>query len=330
MKAAVYRRYGPPEVVQIENVKKPTLKKNEVLIKIHATTVSAGDWRARSLTVPKGFGLIARILIFGLLRPRHPILGSELAGEIEAVGTDVTKFKVGDQVFAFPGFGPGCHAEYIAMPEEGRIAPKPANLSFEAAAAISFGGTTALGYLRDKAKIQRGERVLIVGASGTVGSAAVQLAKHFGAEVTGVCSTANLELVRSIGADRAIDYTKEDFTQSGETYDIILDATGDASFPKCENALKPGGRLLLAVANPPQMLEAAFGSKPDNKKVLAGHAKVTAADLRLLKQLSEAGQFKPVIDRCLPLEKIVEAHALVDTGRKKGSVVITVSHDDRA
>ncbi|MGO9170609.1 MAG: NAD(P)-dependent alcohol dehydrogenase [Rhodomicrobium sp.] len=328
MKAAVYRKFGPPEVVRIENVKKPAPKKNEVLIKIHATTVSAGDWRARSLTVPKGFGLMARILIFGLLRPRHPILGSELAGEIEAVGTDVTKFKVGDQVFAFPGFGRGCHAEYTTMPEEGRIAPKPANLSFEEAAAISFGGTTALGYLRDKAKIQKGERVLIVGAPGTVGSAAVQLAKHFGAEVTGVCSTANLELVRSIGADRAIDYTKEDFTQSGETYDIILDATGDASFPKCENALKPGGRLLLAVANPPQMLEAAFGSKPDNKKVLAGHANVAAADLRFLKQLCEAGQFKPVIDRCLPLEKIVEAHARVDTGRKTGSVVITISHDD--
>jgi NADPH:quinone reductase-like Zn-dependent oxidoreductase len=329
MKAAVYRKYGPPGVVKIEHVKKPEPKANEVLIRIRATTVSAADWRIRSLTVPTGFGLIMR-LIFGVLRPRRPILGTELAGEIEAAGKGVTKFQTGDQVFAFPGIGMGCHAEYRTMPEDGKIALKPANLSFEEAAAISFGGNTALYYLRDIAKVRSGEKVLVIGASGAVGSAAVQLAKYFGADVTGVCSTANLALVKSIGADRVIDYTSEDFTQNGERYDIIFDAAGAAPFSKCKNALGRGGRLLLVVADLPQMLGAVWGSRPENRRVFAGPAQETVEQMLFLKQLCEAGKFKPVIDQCYPLEEIAEAHARVDTGRKQGSVVVTVSHDDRA
>lgn len=328
MKAAVYEKYGPPDVVTIENVEKPQPKKNEVLIKIRATTVSAADWRARSLALPKGFGLIAR-LVFGILRPRKPILGLELAGEIDAVGKAVTKFKVGDHVFAFPGIGLGCHAEYRTMPEDGNIALKPSGLSFEEAAAICFGGTTALYYLRELAGIRAGERVLVIGASGAVGSAAVQLARHFGAQVTGVCSTANVGLVASIGADRVIDYTREDFTKNGETYDIIFDAVGNATFSSCRNSLKDGGRLLLLVADLPQMIAALF-ARHDNRKVIAGGAKATIEHLLFLKALAEAGQFKPVIDQRLPLDRIVEAHARVDSHRKRGSVVITVGHEDSA
>ena len=323
MKAAVYRTYGPPDVVKIENVDKPKPRKNEVLIKIHATTVSSADWRVRSLTMPKGFGPLARP-VFGVFGPRQPILGSELAGEIEAVGENVTRFKVGDHVVAYPGIGMGCHAEYRTMPENGRIVPKPANLSFEEAAAMSFGGSTALHFLRDVAGIQHGEKVLVIGASGAVGSAAVQLAKSLGANVTGACSTANLDLVRSIGAGRVVDYTKEDFTRSGEAYDIILDTVGHASFATCKHSLKDKGRLLLIVASLPQML-AALDPKPGSKKVYAGPAKETVEHLLFLKQLAEAGQFRPAIDQCYPLERIAEAHARVDSGRKKGSVVITVS-----
>jgi NADPH:quinone reductase-like Zn-dependent oxidoreductase len=271
MKAAVYRQYGPPAVVKIENVEKPEPKAGEVRIKIRASTVSAADWRLRSLTVPSGFGLVTR-LVFGISRPRRPILGTELSGEIEAIGKNVTKFRIGDQVFAFPGAGLGCHAEYRTMPENGKILLKPANLRFEEAAAISFGGTTALYYLRDIARLQQGEKVLVIGASGAVGSAAVQLARHFGASVTGVCSTANLELVRSIGADEVIDYTKEEFTRTGETYDVIFDATGTASSAKCQNFLRPGGRLLLLVAGLPQMLGAAWGPRSGNRRVYAGPA----------------------------------------------------------
>lgn len=322
MKAAVYRTYGPPEVVRVEDVDDPKPRNNEVLIEIRATTVSTADWRARSLIMPGGFGPMARPA-FGLFGPRQPILGSELAGEVVAVGRDVTKFKVGDEVFAYPGFGLGCHAQYRAMPEDGRIERKPANLRFEEAAALCFGGATALHFLRDVAKLQPGEAVLVIGASGAVGTAAVQIAKALGGVVAGVCSTANLDVVRSIGADRVIDYTRDDYAAGGTTYDVIFDTTGRASFATCGPVLKAGGRLVLIVASLWQLL-GALGPRAGTKRVLAGPAPETLEHLRTLKDLAEAGHFRPVIDGCYPLERIVEAHARVDSQRKRGSVVVTV------
>jgi NADPH:quinone reductase-like Zn-dependent oxidoreductase len=326
MKAIVYERYGPPDVLQLKEVEKPRPKDNEVLIKIHATTVTSGDWRARSLNVPVGFGLIAR-LFFGVSKPRQPILGTELAGEIESVGKDVSRFKVGDQVFAFSGAGMGCHAEYKCMTEDGAVALRPTNLAYDEAAAISFGGTTALDFFR-RGKLQSGERVLVNGASGGVGTAAAQLAKHFGADVTGVCSTANVELVRSLGANHVIDYTKEDFTENGETYDVIVDTVGTAPFSRSKHSLKEGGRLLLVLCGLPDMLQIPWVAMTSSKKVIAGPAAERAEDLRFLARLAEAGEFKPVIDRRYPFERIAEAHSYVDTGRKKGNVVITLEHDD--
>lgn len=326
MKAIVYERYGPPEVLQLKEVAKPTPKNNEVLIKTHATTVSSGDWRVRSLNVPAGFGLIMR-LVFGVTRPRQPILGTELAGVVETVGKDVRKFKVGNQVFAFSDAAMGCHAEYKCMPEDGAMALKPPNLTFDEAAALSFGGTTALDFFR-RGKLQSGEKVLVNGASGGVGTAAVQLAKHFGADVTGVCSTANVELVRSLGASHVIDYTKEDFTQNGETYDVIVDTAGTAPFSRSKASLKEGGRLLMVLGGLPDMLRIPWQSMTSSKKVIAGPAAGRAEDLRFLAGLAEAGEFKPFIDRRYPFEQIAEAHRHVDTGRKKGNVVITLEHDD--
>jgi len=329
MKAIVYHRYGAPGVVALAEVPKPTPKDREVLIRIHATTVTTGDWRARSLEMPPGFGLLAR-LVFGVFGPRKPILGTEMAGEIEAIGKAVTRFKVGDKVFAFAGASYGCHAEYRTMAEDGLIALMPARASYEEAAALSFGGTTALNLLRDKAGIQRGDSVLVVGASGGVGTAAVQIAKHFGARVTGVCSTANLELVRSIGADRVIDYTREDFATDHASYDIILDTTGTAPFSRCENALKPGGRLIVVLGSLAQAVGIGRPSKKSGKRVIADVAAVTVDDMQLLAGLAQTGEFKPVIDRSYPLENAAEAHAYVDTGRKRGSVVLSVRHPRQA
>ncbi|MDO9273374.1 MAG: NAD(P)-dependent alcohol dehydrogenase [Rugosibacter sp.] len=326
MKAIVYERYGPPEVLQLKEVEKPAPKDNEVLIKIHATTVTSGDWRVRSLNVPVGFGLIMR-LVFGVSRPKQPILGTELAGVIESVGKGVRKFKIGDQVFAFSDAAMGCHAEYKCMPEDGAVAVKPVNLTYDEAAALSFGGTTALDFLR-RGKLQSGEKVLVNGASGGVGTAAVQLARHFGADVTGVCSTANVELVRSLGASHVIDYTKEDFTQNGETYDVIVDTVGTAPFSRSNASLKEGGRLLMVLGGLPDMLQIPWVSMTSSKKVIAGPAAGCAEDLRFLAGLAEAGEFKPVIDRRYPFEQIAEAHRYVDTGRKKGNVIITLEHDD--
>ncbi len=322
MKAIVYERYGPPEVLQLTEVEKPTPKDNEVLIKIHATTVTSADWRVRSLTVPAGLGFIMR-LVFGFSKPKQPILGSELAGVVESVGKDVKTFKVGNEVFAFSDASMGCHAEYKCMPENGAVALKPHNLAYDEAAALSFGGTTALSFFK-RAKLQHGERVLINGASGAVGTAAVQLARHFGADVTGVCSTANLELVKSLGATRVIDYTKEDFTRNGETYDVIVDTVGTAAFSRSKGSLKEGGRLLLVLAGLPAMLQAPWVSMTSSKKVIVGPAAGRAVDLRVLARLAEAGEFKPVIDRCYPFEQMAEAHSYVDTGRKKGNVIITL------
>lgn len=322
MKAIVYEKYGPPDVLHIKEIAKPTPKDNEVLIKIHVTTVTAGDWRVRSLDVPFGFGLLARLAL-GFSRPRQPILGTELAGVVEAVGKDVKKFKVGDPVVAFNGLGMGCYVEYKCMPEDRAVVRKPSNLTYDEAAALAFGGTTALDFFR-RGKLQSGERVLINGASGAVGTAAVQLAKHFGAAVTGVCSTANLELVKSLGANQVIDYKKEDFTKNGETYDVIVDTAGTAPFPRCKASLKENGRLLQVLGSLPELLRAPWVSMTSSKRIIAGPAAELPEDLHLLAKLAEAGKFKPVIDRRFLFEQIVEAHRYVDTGRKRGNVVITL------
>jgi NADPH:quinone reductase-like Zn-dependent oxidoreductase len=318
MKAAVYRRYGPPDVLRIEEVPRPDPKSNELLVRVRATTVSAGDARLRSARVPPGFGVLMR-LGFGITGPRKPILGWEFAGDVAAVGPSVSGFKPGDRVF---GVRMGSHAEYVAAAED-NVALMPRSLRYEDAAALIFGGMTALFYLRDKAKIQPGERVAINGASGAVGTAAVQLAKHFGATVTAVCSAANAELVRSLGAARVIDYTKEDFTQSGDTYDIIVDAVGNCPFSRCQRALAPDGRVLLVVASLGEMLGGLLRPSRAGRKVLTGVGTPRREDLILLGELAESGAVKPVIDRVYPLAHIADAHAYVDTGRKKGSVVIT-------
>lgn len=295
---------------------------NELLIRVRATTVSSADWRMRSLEMPRGFGPLGRLAI-GIRGPRQSVLGSELAGDVEAVGRAVTSFKVGDQVFAFTGAGLGCHAEYRCVPANGAVALKPSNLSFEQAAALSFGGATMLDYFR-RGELRSGERVLVNGASGTVGSAAVQLARHFGAHVTGVCSTANLELVRSIGADEVIDYTQCDFAQSKALFDVIVDTVGTAPFARSGPALSRGGRLLLVLATLPELLKAPWHTLTSGKRVVAGPAAERPEYVRQLGELAVAGRFTPVIDRCYPFENMVEAHRYVDRGHKRGSVVITL------
>ena len=322
MKAVVYERYGPPDVLEIREVPTPIPKDNDVLIKIHATTVTAGDWRLRSLDVPAGFRLISR-LMFGITRPRKNILGMELAGRIESVGKKVRRFKTGDAVFAFSDADMGAYAEFKCIREDAAVAIKPPNLSDDEAAALSFGGTTALHFLR-KGKLKRGENVLVNGASGGVGTAMVQLARHFGAEVTGVCSTANVALVKSLGAHRVIDYTREDFTKSGHTYDIIVDTAGTAGYSRSKEALKQDGRLLLVLGGLPSLLQIPWVAMTGSRRIIGGVAVGSGEDLRFLANLAEAGQFKPVIDRRYPFEQIVEAHRYVDTGRKKGNVVVTL------
>jgi NADPH:quinone reductase-like Zn-dependent oxidoreductase len=302
MKAIVATQYGGPEVLQLKEVQKPTPKDDEILIKVHATTVSAGDFRMRSFTVPPAFWIPARLAL-GLTKPKQPIYGMELAGEVESVGQDVTRFKIGDQVFASTLTEKfGAYAEYKAFPEQGMVAIKPANVTYEEAAAFPIGATTALRLLR-KGKIQRGQKVLIYGASGSVGTYAVQLAKYFGAEVTGVCSTSSLDVVKSLGADRVIDYTKDDFSSRAERYDIIYDTI--AKFPKSQYSklLAPNGTYISMI-------------KLDTKEHMD--------NLIFIKDLIEKGEIKAVVDRCYPLERMAEAHRYVDTGHKKGNVVITV------
>ncbi len=320
MKAIVCTAYGPPDAMQLKEVEKPTPKDNEVLVKIVATTVTSADIRIR-----KADPFPIR-LFYGLTRPKNnTILGSELAGNIEAVGKNVKQFNPGDPVFAGAGIGLGANAEYICLPEEGAVAIKPTNMSYEEAAAIPFGATTALFFLKDKGKVQSGQDVLIVGASGAVGMAAVQLAKVFGAQVTGVCSTAKLELVTSLGSDHVIDYTTEDFTQSGKTYDIIFDTSGKSSFSGCLRSLKNNGLYLRAVHFAPlPVLRGLWTSMTGSKKVIGGTAIERKEDLIVLKELIETGKMKSVMDRHFPLEQTAEAHRHVEQGHKKGHVVITV------
>ncbi|MFC2161132.1 NAD(P)-dependent alcohol dehydrogenase [Acidobacteriota bacterium] len=319
MKAIVCTKYGPPEVLQLKNVEKPTPKDNEVLIKVHAATVTSGDVWIRSSTFDAWFWLPGRIM-YGLRKPRKTIPGNELAGEIESVGKDITQFRKGDQVFGIiwkTSFG-GANAEYICLTEN-EVAPKPVNMSFEEAASIPIGGLTALVLLR-KGKIQSGQKVLIYGASGSVGTFAVQLARYFEAEVTGLCSTSNIEMVKSLGADKVIDYTKEDFFSSDQTYDIIFDTVRKTSFSRCKSLLKQRG-IYITVDWP--LITALWTSIIGKRKVVFGIAN-RIEDLTFLKELIEAAKLKSVIDRRYPLEQTAEAHRYVETGHKKGNVVITV------
>jgi len=314
MKAIVYTKFGPPNVLHLQEVEKPTPKSNEVLIKIAATTVVKEDPDMRA---SRGFN--------GFLKPRNTILGQELAGEVEAVGKNVTCFRPGDQVFGIDMFG--SYAKYKCMSENGALAIKPATLSYEEAASVPNGALTALPFLRDKGKIQSGQSLLIYGASGSVGAAAIQLARYYGAEVTGVCSTANLEWVTSLGADHVIDYTKEDFTENGKTYDIIFDTVGKRSFSQCKGSLTDDGIYLGTVPTPAMILQALWPVKRGSKKVRFAATGLRPArekikDLVFLTELIEAGKIKPVIDRYYPLEQMADAHRYVEQGHKKGNVVI--------
>jgi NADPH:quinone reductase-like Zn-dependent oxidoreductase len=324
MKAIICTKYGPPDVLQLREVEKPTLKDNEVLIRIHATTVTSGDVWIRSSTYSPWFWLPARIM-YGLRKPRKKIPGNELAGEIESVGKDVKLFKKDDQVFGIiweTSFG-GATTQYKCLSEDG-VAIKPANMTYEEAAAVPIGGLTALHLLR-KGEIQSGQKVLIYGASGSVGTFALQLAKYFGAEITGVCSTTNIEMVKSIGADNVIDYTKEDFTKSDQTYDIIFDTVRKTSFSRCKNSLKQKGTYII-VDWP--LITALWTSIVSSRKVVFGIAN-KIEDLTFLRKLIEAGKLKSVIDRRYPLEQTAEAHRYVEKGHKRGNVIITLENNDK-
>jgi NADPH:quinone reductase-like Zn-dependent oxidoreductase len=316
MKAAVCERYGPPEVVRIREITAPVPADREVLVKALATTVNIGDARLRALRVPRGFSLLVR-LSSGITKPRQPIFGFEVAGRVEAVGAAVTGFQPGDRVVASRGFKMGCHAEFVTVDEQGAIARLPEQLSYQDAVSLCFGGATALYFFR-QGKLAAGETVLINGASGAVGTMAVQLAKHTGAEVTAVCSGANADLVRSLGADHVIDYTAEDFTRNGRRYDVIMDNHGNAPYSRVKDSLNPGGRLLLVIGDLWQMLAATW-----QKAVIGGTPSLRVEDYRTLLSLAARGELKPVIDTTLPFARIVEAHRRVDSGHKVGSVVLT-------
>jgi NADPH:quinone reductase-like Zn-dependent oxidoreductase len=321
MKAAVYHKYGPPDVVAIEEVETPTPGDNDVLVKVRATTVTTGDARMRAFRMPRGFGLPGRLGL-GILAPRNTVLGMDFAGDVAAVGRNVTTFKVGDAVFGAAG---RCHAEFVVVRHTASIALKPAVISYDEAAAAPFGGVTALVFLNDWAGVRPGDSVLVIGASGAVGSAAVQIARDAGAEVTGVCSAANADLVRSLGARAMIDYAREDFTQNGATYDIIMDTVRATSFARAQGALKAGGRYLALVTSLSELLFLpAWTKMTGTKRAIAGVAVANGEKIRALAQLLETGRFKPVIGARYPLERIAEAHAAVDSGHKRGNLVVTL------
>jgi NADPH:quinone reductase-like Zn-dependent oxidoreductase len=327
LKAILHTQYGPPDLLQLKEVETPTPKDNEVLIAIHATTVSTGDCNVRNFTfVTKSMLPIAK-LIFGIRKPRQArVLGTELAGEVERVGKDVTRFKTGDRVVASTGAAGGGHAQYACLPETAAVAIKPDSLSWEQAVAIPFGANTALYFLRDLGRIRAGQDLLIIGASGAIGSAGVQLAKHFGASVTGVCSGANVELVKSLGADSVIDYTREDFTEGVHTYDFIFDVVGAMTFDRCRRSLNPNGVFLQNVIELSDIGRMLWSSITGGKKIKGGVALGNMANLGLITALAEAETLRPVIDRSYPLERIAEAFKYVEQGHKKGNVVITVTH----
>ena len=334
MKASIYTEYGTPDVLHLAEVAQPTPRANEILIHIHATTVNFGDLMGRNFkaVTPRTFNMpfffwLPAKLAFGLNKPRNPILGSEFAGEVAAIGDAVTRFKPGDQVFGYRGEKMGAYAEYACLPEDGTVAIKPANLTYEEAAVMPYGAIMALSLLR-KADLQPGQKVLINGASGGIGSAAVQLAKHFGAEVTGVCSTPRLDFVKSLGADYVIDYTREDFTQNGATYDLIFDILGKTSFSRCTKSLKPNGILLFASFKMKQLLQMVWTSRSNGRKVICALAPGNGTDLLTIKELIEAGKIKASIERCYPLAQAAEAHRYVEQGHKQGRVVITTAHEN--
>ena len=330
MKAITFTEYGSPAVLKLKEVEKPAPKVNEVLIKIRATSLNVGDLWARNFkaitpgkfSMPLPFWLPAR-MFFGWTKPKINILGSEFSGQVEAVGSDVKRFKKGDRVFGYRGQSMGANAEYLCVSESGMIAPMPANMTYEEAATIPYGALTALSLLRN-VNIQPGQKVLVNGASGGIGSAAMQLAKHFGTHVTGVCSTLRVDFVRSIGADKVIDYTKEDFTQNGETYDLILDIMNKSSFARCKDSLTSTGIYLLASFKMKQVLQMVWTSLTGGRKVVCALSGEKPADLLLIKELAEAGKIKAIIDKRYPLEQTAEAHRYVENGHKKGNIVISV------
>jgi len=312
-------------------VEKPVPEDNQVLIKVIATTVTSTDCNVRNFTfVPGVFQLPARLFMFGVFKPRINILGIDLAGEIETVGKDVKRFREGDKVFGTPGMTFGAHAEYTCVPESGALTIKPENISWEEAGAIFLGASTALFFLRDKGNIQPGNKILIYGASGAIGTYAVQLAKYFGAHVTGVCSTTNLELVKSLGADKVIDYTKEDYSESGEMYDLVLDTVGKTSFSQCRKSLKQKGVFLPVSMDLKELVQIVWTSMTRGKRVKGGVAGESVEDLDLFKELIVAGKLKPVIDKCYPLEQTAKAFRYVEKGHKKGNVVIIVEHNSES
>lgn len=329
MKAIVWTKYGPPDVLQLQEVAKPTPTDTQILIKIHAATVLSADSDLRGLKVHLALRLPLR-LILGLRKPRIPVLGQELAGEIEAVGKDVTRFRVGDQVFAWTGLRLGAYAEYTCLPEKAVVAIKPSTMTYAEAATLAVGGLEAAKFL-GKGSVQSGQKVLINGAGGSIGTFAIQIAKYFGADVTGVDSTEKLDMMRSIGADQVIDYTQEDFTKSGKTYDIIFDVIGKSSFPRSIKALTQNGRYLLGNPRLFQRLRGRWASTRSTRQVISWTSRTASEireDINFLKELIEAGKIKSVIDRTYPLEQTAEAHRYVDAGHKKGNVVISVAQNN--
>lgn len=322
MRAAVYHRFGGPEVVHIEDVPTPAPKPGEVLIRVRATTVSMADYRMRSRDLPKGLGFLAP-LVLGVFAPRRPVLGMDLAGAIDSVGAGVTRFKPGDEVIAMPGPEFGAHAEYKVLPETGAIALKPANMDFGDAVTLVFGGQPALTFLQ-RAKTRPGDEVLVNGASSAVGTAAVQIAKYLGATVTAVTSGRNADLVRSLGADHVIDYETTDFATAGKQYDAVMDCVGNAPFERVDAVVKPGGSLLLVVVDLKSMLGAAGNTRRSGKLVTGKEVTPRGEDLAFLARMAEAGKFRPVIDRRYTFDEIAEAHKYLDTGRKRGNLVVTL------